>query len=47
MGLRIVDIPDVLCDYRVHDQRATVTRREQYDADHWQDEARKRRGLLC
>jgi teichuronic acid biosynthesis glycosyltransferase TuaG len=44
-GGKIVGIPRPLCVYRVHDERVTITRREQYDAEHWQAEARKRRGL--
>jgi len=43
MDMRIVGVPDSLCFYRVHDQRVTVTRRNQFDAPHWRDEAKKRR----
>lgn len=38
-----VNQPGVM--YRVHNERVTVTRREQYDAAHWQAEAKKRRGI--
>ena len=31
--------------YNAHDERVTLTRKDQYDAPHWQAEARKRRGL--
>lgn len=43
MGLKVVDIPDTLCTYRVHDERVTVTRRHQYDAKKWQARGRIRR----
>ncbi len=46
-GLGIVGLAEPLCDYRVHDKRVTVTRRDQYDADHWQAEARIRRATPC
>jgi hypothetical protein len=38
-------VPKSLATYRVHDQRCTVVKRDQYDAKHWQQEARKRRGI--
>ncbi len=41
MGLQFVDQP--LCQYRVHDQRVTETRRDQFDARIWQQEAMRRR----
>lgn len=44
-GLRIVGVPEPLCHYRAHEKRVTVTRRHEYDAPHWQAEARKRRGF--
>ena len=44
-GLEIVSIPDVLCDYRTHDKRASVKLAKLYDAPHWLKVARKRRGL--
>jgi glycosyltransferase involved in cell wall biosynthesis len=47
MGLRIVSIPDALCDYRVHDERATVVRKHQYDAHVWQAKALERRAAKC
>lgn len=34
----------LLCTYRVHNERVTVKRRETFDAHHWQEEARRRRG---
>lgn len=43
LGLEIVSIPDVLCDYRVHDKRASVTRKNEYDAPKWLAEAKDRR----
>lgn len=42
-GLRIVGVDAPLCRYNAHDQRVTVTRADQFDAYHWQAEARKRR----
>jgi glycosyltransferase involved in cell wall biosynthesis len=42
---KLASLPVPLCTYRVHDQRVTVTRRQEYDAPHWLAEARKRRGL--
>ena len=42
-GKRIVGVPHALCDYLAHSERVTVTRRHEYDAPHWQAEARKRR----
>jgi len=42
---KIVHVPQPLCIYRVHDQRVTVTRRHEFDAKHWQEEARKRRAV--
>lgn len=44
-GLQIIGIDENLCYYRVHPKRVTVTRRHQFDAPHWQTEARKRRAL--
>lgn|GEM_PF-3206481 len=44
-GLKILAHPEPLCLYRVHNKRVTVTRRHEFDADHWQAEAKKRRGL--
>jgi len=41
--LRIVGVDAELCAYSAHDQRVTVTRRHEFDADKWQAEARKRR----
>lgn len=43
--LDIIGIDDDLCFYRVHNQRATVLKRHQFDAPHWQQEARQRRAL--
>jgi glycosyltransferase involved in cell wall biosynthesis len=37
--------PTVLCHYYAGNERITVTRRKEYDAHVWQEEARKRRGL--
>lgn len=45
-GLQIIGLPQPLCFYRVHPERVTVTRRHQYDADHWQEVARERRARL-
>ena len=45
LGLNIVGVDEDLCWYRAHDKRATVLRRDQYDAKHWQQEGRKRRGI--
>ena len=42
-GLPIVGVDKPLCWYNAHDQRVTITRAQDYDADHWQAEARKRR----
>lgn len=42
-GLRIVGVDKSLCRYNAHDKRVTVTRKHEYDAPHWQAEARKRR----
>jgi len=42
-NLRIVCHPQPVCFYRTHDQRATVTRRREYDADHWQMVGKARR----
>lgn len=42
-GLRIVGLKEPLVDYRIHDARATVARKHEFDADHWQDEAKRRR----
>jgi glycosyltransferase involved in cell wall biosynthesis len=39
-------IYEPLCTYRVHDERVTVTRKNEYDAHHWQEEAKKRRGMM-
>ncbi len=33
----------VLCTYRAHNERVTITRRDQYDATYWQQQARERR----
>lgn len=41
----ILALPEVLCDYRVHDDRATVRLKHQYDADKWQIEAMERRAF--
>jgi hypothetical protein len=43
LDLKIVSIPDTLCDYRVHNKRVTVTRRHEFDACEWQEEAKRRR----
>lgn len=45
MGKKIVGVDKDLCWYRAHDRRVTVLRRHQYDAKHWQQEGRKRRGI--
>jgi glycosyltransferase involved in cell wall biosynthesis len=45
MGKKIVGVDRDLCWYRAHDKRATVLRRDQYDAKHWQAEGKKRRGI--
>ena len=42
-GLDIIGVNDDLCYYRVHPKRVTVTRRHQFDAPRWQQEARSRR----
>lgn len=44
-GLPIVGVDVPLCWYNAHDKRAGVTRAHEFDAAHWQAEARKRRGL--
>jgi glycosyltransferase involved in cell wall biosynthesis len=44
-GLPIVGVDQPLCWYNAHDKRASVVRRHEFDAAHWQAEARKRRGL--
>lgn len=43
--LDIIGVDDDLCYYRVHSKRVTITRRHQFDAPHWQTEARKRREM--
>ncbi|MCP3882378.1 MAG: glycosyltransferase [Sulfitobacter sp.] len=43
MGLEIRGVPKALCVYRVHPKRQTITRKDQYDAHIWQEEARRRR----
>lgn len=43
MGLEIRHVDEVLCDYRAHNQRVTVTRRHEFDARKWQAEALERR----
>ena len=45
MGLQIAGSSQPLCLYNAHDKRATVTRASEFDADHWQQLARTRRGL--
>ena len=45
-GLEIVHVPDVLCDYLAHDKRVTVTRKSEFDAMEWQQEAMKRRAEM-
>jgi glycosyltransferase involved in cell wall biosynthesis len=45
-GQEIVYTPEVLCHYYGGSERATVTRKQDYDAHHWQAEAKKRRGLV-
>ncbi len=45
LGLLIVGVDHPLCWYNAHDQRVTITRHHEYDADRWQAEARKRRGV--
>lgn len=42
-NLRIVGVDAPLCRYNAHDERVTITRRNEFDAAHWQAEARKRR----
>lgn len=42
-GHPIVGLNRPLCKYLAHVERATVVRKKQYDADHWQAEAVKRR----
>ena len=42
-GLEITYIEQVLCHYYAGKERSTVTRRGEYDAHIWQEEARKRR----
>lgn len=46
-GLGIVYIEQVLCHYYAGTERSTVTRRGEYDAHVWQEEARRRRGLVA
>jgi len=43
LGLKIAHVPEALCVYNAHDKRASVVHQEQFDAQHWQDEAKKRR----
>lgn len=43
LGLEIVGLPDPGVVYNVHDERVTVTRAHEFDADKWQREARERR----
>lgn len=45
-GLPIVGVDAPLCTYNAHDKRVTVTRAHEFDAHHWQAEARKRRSAL-
>jgi len=42
-GLRFEYLPEVLCHYYSGNERATVTRSNEYDAHVWQAEAKKRR----
>ena len=44
-GLPIVGVDQPLCWYNAHDKRAGVVKRHEFDAHHWQAEAKKRRGL--
>ncbi len=44
-GLKFDYVSDVLCHYYAGNERATVTRCQDYDAGVWQEEARKRREL--
>jgi glycosyltransferase involved in cell wall biosynthesis len=44
-GVSFVYHPAILCHYYGGDERATVARRQDYDANVWQAEARKRRGI--
>ena len=44
-GFRFVYLPEVLCHYYSGPERATVARRQDYDANVWQAEAKKRRGI--
>lgn len=46
-GLPIVGVDEPLCVYFAHSERATVTRRAEYDAPHWLAEARKRRAFAA
>jgi glycosyltransferase involved in cell wall biosynthesis len=43
--LRFVYLAEVLCHYYSGPERATVARKQDYDAGVWQAEARKRRGV--
>lgn len=42
-GLPIVGVDKGLCEYNAHDERATVVRKQEFDAFHWQAEAKRRR----
>jgi glycosyltransferase involved in cell wall biosynthesis len=44
-GLKIAYVEKVLCHYYSGRERSTVTKRGEYDAHLWQQEARRRRGL--
>lgn len=44
-NLPIIGVDKPLCHYNAHDKRVTVTRVHEFDAHHWQAEARRRRGL--
>lgn len=45
-GMNFQYVPQVLCHYYAGQERATVARRADYDAHHWQAEAKKRRNVV-
>lgn len=46
LGFSFAQLPKVLCHYYSGAERATVARKADYDAGHWQAEAKRRRGLV-
>lgn len=45
LNLPIIGVDEPLCLYNAHPLRATVVRAHEFDANHWQAEARKRRAV--